>query len=101
MTISAERGLVLQHHLTAHVLTAIVNPSIDVTSQRYCDAMRQRRSAGLRGPCGPLTGDSSRLVGVLTPYAFSSLPFDLLDWSLEISASGQLIPQPERSAIQL
>lgn len=28
------------------------------------------------------------VVGVLTPYAFCSAPFDLQDWSLEINSQG-------------
>ena len=49
--------------------------------------MRERGVQAFEVPSArsPLTPPA---VGVLTPYAFSSTPFDFQDWTLEISAEG-------------
>lgn len=85
--ITADRGLSLQTHLTPEVLAAITDPSNYATSQRCGDAMRERGVQAFEVPSArsPLTPP---VVGVLTPYAFSSTPFDFQDWTLEISAAG-------------
>jgi hypothetical protein len=85
--ISAERGLVLQQHLTAEGLAGITDPCSYAASQRCGDAMRERRIQAFEVPSAR-SPETPPVVGVLTPYAFSSTPFDLQDWSLEISAEG-------------
>ena len=49
--------------------------------------MRERRIQAFEVPSAR-SPETAPVVGVLTPHAFSSTPFDLLDWSLEISADG-------------
>ena len=85
--ISAERGLVLQQHLTAEGLAGITDPCSYAASQRCGDAMRERRIQAFEVPSAR-SPETPPVVGVLTPYAFSGTPFDLQDWSLEISAEG-------------
>jgi hypothetical protein len=85
--IGTERGLVLQQHLSPEALAEIRDPSSYGASQRCGDAMRDRRvkafeTASARSP------QTAAIVGVLTPYAFCSTPFDLQDWTLEIGAEG-------------
>ena len=84
---TTERGLSLQKHLTAEALASITDPGSYEASQRCGDAMRERgvqafEVSSARSPHTP------PVVGVLTPYAFSSTPFDFQDWTLEISAEG-------------
>jgi hypothetical protein len=83
--LETERGLQLQERLSAEALTAITDPCRYGASQRCGDAMRER---GVRA----FVVASARLpegapnVGVLTPYAFRSTPYDVSDWTLEITA---------------
>lgn len=85
--ISAERGLTLQQHLAAEPLAAITDPASYTASQRCGDAMRERQVQAFEVPSAR-SPESHPVVGVMTPYAFSSTPFDLHDWTLEISAEG-------------
>jgi hypothetical protein len=85
--ISAERGLALQEHLTAEALAAITDPASYNASQRCGDAMRERQVQAFEVPSAR-SPESPPVVGVMTPYAFSSTPFDLHDWTLEISGEG-------------
>ena len=87
VTIAAERCLVLQQHLSAEALVAITDPSSYAASQRCGDSMRERRIQAFEVPSAR-SPETAPVVGVLTPYAFSSTPFDLQDWSLEISVDG-------------
>lgn len=85
--ITAERGLSLQKHLTAEALATITDPSSYEASQRCGDAIRERGVQAFEVPSAR-SPQTPPAVGVLTPYAFSSTPFDFQDWSLEISAEG-------------
>ncbi len=85
--ISSVRGLALQKQLSPKALAAITDPCSYAASQRCGDAMRERslqafEVSSARSPQTP------PVVGVLTPYAFTSTPFDFQDWSLEITAEG-------------
>ena len=56
-------------------------------NQRCGDAMRERSVQAFEVPSAR-SPQTPPVVGVLTPYAFSSTPFDFQDWSLEITAEG-------------
>ena len=85
--INAERGLALQQHLTSEALMSITDPCSYATSQRCGDAMRERLVQAFEVPSAR-SPETPPVVGVLTPYAFTSTPFDFQDWSLEITAEG-------------
>jgi hypothetical protein len=87
VAITVERGLALQQHLTPDALAAITDPCSYGASQRCGDAMRERQVQAFEAPSAR-SPDTPPAVGVLTPYAFSSTPFDLQDWTLEISSEG-------------
>ena len=70
-----------------HALAAITDPCSYAASQRCGDAMRERGVQAFAVPSAR-SPQTPPVVGVLTPYAFSSTPFDLQDWTLEISAEG-------------
>jgi hypothetical protein len=75
--ITAERGLALQEHLTLEALATITDPSSDEASQRCSDSMRERGVQAFEVPSAR-SPQTPPVVGVLTPYAFSSTPFDFL-----------------------
>jgi hypothetical protein len=85
--INTERGLALQEHLDAEALAAITDPTSYTASQRCGDAMRERQVQAFEVPSAR-SPESPPVVGMVTPYAFSSTPFDRHDWTLEISAEG-------------
>ena len=85
--ISAERGLAMQRQLDPEALAAITDPCTYTASQRCGDALRERGVQAFEAPSAR-SGPSPPVVGVLTPYAFSSTPFDFQDWTLEITAEG-------------
>lgn len=87
VAINAERGLALQRHLIPEALEAVTNPSSYAASQRCGDAMRERQVQAFEVPSAR-SPETPPVVGVLTPYAFASTPFDFQDWSLEITAEG-------------
>lgn len=87
VTIATQRGLTLHEHLSAEALAAITDPCSYAASQRCGDAMRERGIQVFEVPSAR-SPQAAPVVGVLTPYAFSSTPFDFQDWSLEISAAG-------------
>ena len=85
--IDGQRGLQLQHCLSATDLAAVTDPCSYHASQALGRQMRQldveafevtSARAPLEPPC----------VGVLTPAAFASTPFDFQDWALEIRPDG-------------
>lgn len=82
--IRAEHGLALHQHLTPEALAGITNPTSYSASQRCGDAMRERQVQAFEVPSAR-SPETPPIVGVLTPYAFSSTPFDLQDWTLEIT----------------
>lgn len=49
--------------------------------------MRERQVQAFEVPSAR-SPETPPVMGVLTGYAFSSRPFDLQDWSLEITADG-------------
>lgn len=83
--ISTERGLTFLRHLTPEALAAITNPSSTSASQRCGDAMRERQVQAFEVPSAR-SPETPPVVGVMTPYAFRSTPFDFHDWTLEITA---------------
>ena len=85
--ITAERGLALQQHLLPEALEAVTNPSSYAASQRCGDAMRERQVQAFEVPSAR-SPETPPVVGVLTPYAFTSTPFDFQEWNLEINAEG-------------
>lgn len=85
--INAERGLILQRHLKPKNLAALTDPSSYIASQRCGDSMRERLVQAFEVPSAR-SPETPPVVGVLTPYAFSSTPFDFLDWTLEITPEG-------------
>lgn len=85
--ITAERGLTLQQHLLPEALEAVTNPSSYAASQRCGDAMRERQVQAFEVPSAR-SPETPPVVGVLTPYAFTSTPFDFQEWNLEINAEG-------------
>lgn len=77
--IAVQRGLQLQHCLSAADLAAVTDPCSYHASQALGRQMRQLDVEAFEvPPC----------VGVLTPAAFASTPFDLQDWALEIRPDG-------------
>lgn len=87
VTITTPRGLALHTHLSPEILSAITNPCSYAASQRCGDAMRERGIQAFEVPSAR-SPQTAPVVGVLTPYAFSSTPFDFQDWTLEINAEG-------------
>jgi hypothetical protein len=69
--INAERGLALEQHLTPEAL----------------DGMRKRQVQAFEVPSAR-SPETQPVVGVMTPFAFSSTPFDFQDWTLEVTAEG-------------
>jgi hypothetical protein len=84
--ISSERGLALQR-MAPEALAAITDPCSYAASQRCGDAMRERSVQAFEVPSAR-SPQTPPVVGVFTPYAFPSTPFDFQDWSLEITAEG-------------
>lgn len=84
--ISAERGLALQQ-MAPEALAAITDPCSYAASQRCGDAMRERSVQAFEVPSAR-SPQTAPVVGVLTPYAFTSTPFDFQDWTLEITTEG-------------
>lgn len=85
--IAAERGLQLQHCLSAADLAAVTDPCSYRASQALGRQLRQLDVEAFElpsawAPMEPLC------VGVLTPAAFASTPFDVQDWPLEIRPDG-------------
>ncbi len=87
MQLSTLRGLALQRSLAAEALAAITDPCSYAASQRCGDAMRERSVQAFELPSAR-SPQTPPVVGVLTPYAFSSTPFDFQDWTLEITSEG-------------
>lgn len=85
--ISALRGLALQRELTPQALAAITDPCSYSASQRCGDAMRERGVQAFEVPSAR-SSETPPVLGALTPYAFSSTPFDVQDWTLEITSDG-------------
>ena len=85
--INAERGLALQQHLTPEALDSITDPCSYAASQHCGDGMRKRQVQAFEAPSAR-SPETQPVVGVMTPFAFSSTPFDFQDWSLEITAEG-------------
>jgi hypothetical protein len=83
----AERGLILQRHLQPKVLVALTDPCSYSASQRCGDSMRERLVQAFEVPSAR-SPETPPVVGVLTPYAFRSTPFDFQDWTLEITPEG-------------
>jgi hypothetical protein len=84
--ISAERGLALQQ-MAPEALAAITDPCSYAASQRCGDAMRERSVQAFE-VLSARPPQTAPVVGVLTPYAFTSTPFDFQDWTLEITTEG-------------
>ena len=87
MEINAERGLALQQHLTPEALDDITDPCSYTASQHCGDGMRKRQVQAFEAPSAR-SPQTQPVVGVMTPFAFSSTPFDFQDWTLEITAEG-------------
>jgi hypothetical protein len=85
--INAERGLALQQHLTPEALDGITDPCSYTASQHCGDGMRNRQVQAFEAPSAR-SPQTQPVVGVMTPFAFSSTPFDFQDWTLEITAEG-------------
>ena len=85
--IHTERGLRLQHCLDEQTLAAVVDPCSYATSQALGREMRQLGIQAFEVPSARVPQEAP-CVGVLTPYAFVSTPFDFQDWTLEVRADG-------------
>jgi RES domain len=83
--INAERGLALQQHLTPESLDGITDPCSYAASQLCGDGMRKRHVQAFEAPSAR-SPETQPVVGVMTPFAFSTTPFDFQDWTLEITA---------------
>ena len=77
--IAVQRGLQLQHCLSAADLAAVTAPCSYQAGQALGRQMRQLDVEAFEVPA---------CVGVLTPAAFASTPFDFHDWALEIRPDG-------------
>ena len=85
--IHTERGLRLQHCLDERTLAAVVDPCSYAASQALGREMRQHGIQAFEVPSARVPQEAP-CVGVLTPYAFVSTPFDFQDWTLEVRADG-------------
>lgn len=85
--IAAERGLQLQHCLSAAALAEVTDPCSYQASQALGRQLRQLDVEAFEVPSARASGESP-CVGVLTPAVFTSTPFDLQDWALEIRPDG-------------
>lgn len=84
--IDVQRGLQLQHCLSAADMAAVTDPCSTHASQTLGRQMRQLAVEAFEVPSAraPL---EPPCVGVLTPAAFAT-PFDFQDWALEIRPDG-------------
>ena len=85
--IAAGRGLQLQHCLASAELAVVTDPCSYSASQALGRKLRQLKVEAYEVPSAraPL---EPPCVGVLSPAAFASTPFDLQDWALEIRPDG-------------
>ena len=85
--IAAGRGLQLQHCLPVAELAAVTDPCSYRASQALGRELRQLNVEAFEVPSAraPL---ELPCVGVLSPAAFISTPFDFQDWALEIRPDG-------------
>ena len=81
------RCLQLQHCLPAAELAAVTDPCSYQASQALGKTLRRLDVEGFEVPSAraPL---EPPCVGILTPTAFASTPFDFQDWALEIRPDG-------------
>ena len=85
--IHTERGLRLQHCLDEPTLAAVVDPCSYAASQALGRELRQHGIQAFEVPSARVPQEAP-CVGVLTPYAFVSTPFDFQNWTLEVRADG-------------
>lgn len=85
--IAAERDLQLQHCLSAADLAAVTDPCSYRASQALGRQLRQLDVEAFEVPSARAPMEPP-CVGVLTPAAFASTPFDFQDWALEIRPDG-------------
>jgi len=85
--IHTERGLRLQHYLDEQMLAAVVDPCSYGASQVLGRELRQHGVQAFEVPSARVPQEAL-CVGVLTPYAFASTPFDFQDWMMEVRADG-------------
>ena len=85
--IAAGRGLQFQHCLPVAELAAVTDPCSYRASQALGRELRQLNVEAFEFPSAraPL---EPPCVGVLSPAAFASTPFDFQDWALEIRPDG-------------
>ena len=85
--ITVERGLQLHHCLSSAQLAAVTDPCSYQASQALGRQLRLLEVEAFEVPSSraPL---EPPCVGILTPGAFASTPFDFQDWALEIRADG-------------
>lgn len=81
--ISVKRGLELQHCLSAAERAAVTDPCSYQASQALGRQLRELHVQAFEVPSSRAPSEPP-CVGVLTPEAFSSTPFDFQDWALEI-----------------
>ena len=82
-----ERGLQLQHCLDEQTLAAVVAPCSYAASQALGRELREHGIQAFEVPSARVPQEAP-CVGVLTPYAFVSTPFDFQNWTLEVRADG-------------
>jgi len=85
--IAAERGLQLQHCLSAAGLAVVTDPCSYRASQELGRQLRQLDVEAFEVPSARAPMEPP-CVGVLIPAAFASTPFDFQDWALEIRPDG-------------
>ena len=69
------------------MLDGITDPCSYTASQHCGDGMLNRQVQAFEAPSAR-SPETQPVVGVMTPFAFSSTPFDFQDWTLEITAEG-------------
>ena len=82
-----ERGLQLHHCLSSAQLAAVTDPCSYQASQALGRQLRQLQVEAFEVPSSRAPFEPP-CVGILTPGAFASTPFDFQDWALEIRPDG-------------
>ena len=85
--VRSSRGIRLQECLDDQRLAEVTDPCSYAVSQAVGRQLRKLGVQAFEVPSARVPREAAS-VGVMTPYAFASTPFDFQDWNLEVRADG-------------
>jgi hypothetical protein len=85
--VQTSRGVRLQECLDDQRLAEVTDPCSYAVSQRVGLQLRELGVQAFEVPSARVPREAA-CVGVMTPYAFASTPFDFQDWNLEVRVDG-------------